>query len=61
MSNRRLQPIDETGSILSNYSDLSFDLTEDDLDSTTLRSGKRLKRSRMAEAVIESHISILLT
>lgn len=46
---RRLHPIDETGSILSNYSDLSFDVTEDDLDATTLRNGKRLKRSRVAE------------
>ena len=48
---RHLHPIDETGSILSNYSDISFDVTEDDLDSTTLRNGKRLKRSRVAETV----------
>ncbi|XP_039261683.2 rac GTPase-activating protein 1-like isoform X1 [Styela clava] len=44
---RRLQRIDETGSILSDYSDISFDLTEDDLDATTLRNGKQYRRAKM--------------
>ena len=46
-TNRRLDPIDETGSMLSDYSDISFDVTEDDLDSSHLRNGKRWKRSRV--------------
>ena len=40
----RLDPIDETGSLLSDYSDISFDVTEDDLDCSQLRNGKRWKR-----------------
>ena len=46
-THRRLEPIDETGSLLSDYSDISFDYTEDDLDCTQLRNGKRYKRSRV--------------
>ena len=45
-ANRRLEPIDETGSLLSDYSDISFDNTEDDLDCSHLRNGKRWKRNR---------------
>ncbi|CAK8694926.1 rac GTPase-activating protein 1-like isoform X2 [Clavelina lepadiformis] len=45
---RRLDPIDETGSMLSDYSDISFDVTEDDLDGSHLRNGKRWKRGRLA-------------
>ena len=46
-TNRRLDPIDETGSMLSDYSDISFDATEDDLECSHLRNGKRWKRSRI--------------
>nr|CAB3265399.1 rac GTPase-activating protein 1-like [Phallusia mammillata] len=45
---RKLDPIDETGSMLSDYSDISFDVTEDDLDGSLLRNGKKWKRGRMA-------------
>nr|XP_009861247.1 rac GTPase-activating protein 1-like [Ciona intestinalis] len=47
-NHRRLDPIDETGSMLSDYSDISFDVTEDDLDGSNLRNGKQWKRGRAA-------------
>uniref|UniRef100_H2ZDZ6 Uncharacterized protein n=1 Tax=Ciona savignyi TaxID=51511 RepID=H2ZDZ6_CIOSA len=47
-THRRLDRIDETESMLSDYSDISFDVTEDDLDASNLRNGKRWKRGRMA-------------
>lgn len=55
-THRRLEPIDETGSLLSDYSDISFDYTEDDLDASQLRSGKRWKRTRMEPLKDEEEI-----
>jgi len=37
--------------MLSDYSDISFDVTEDDLDGSHLRNGKKWKRGRMAARV----------
>jgi len=58
-ANHKLAPIDETGSFLSDYSDISFDETEDDLDSSHPKS-RRWKRSHAAaqqRALIDAGIS----
>lgn len=40
-ANRKLHPIDETASILSDYSDISFDETGDDLDSSNCHQNNK--------------------
>jgi len=53
-SHQKLAPIDETGSFLDSDSDISFDRTTDDLDSS--QSSNRFKRSHTA-AMQRAHIN----